>query len=121
MKKIKLGKDALKLAILTLITVITWIGFDVYRALTKSDIPKILQRQIAPLNPKLDWETVERLKTKGTVGEEELKKVVVPETTPTPEPTPTIEVTPSPEATLSPEASPSPTVTPIEEAAESGT
>jgi hypothetical protein len=107
MKKIKLGKDALTLSILTLVTVLTWIGFDVYKALTKSEIPRVLQKQIAPLNPKVDWEIIEELRNKKTVSEEELKTVVIPEVSPSPEPSPA--VTPSPE------------VIPEEEATESGT
>lgn len=110
MKKFQLGKDALILSILTLITALSWIGLDVYRALTKSEIPRVLQKQIAPLNPKLDWETIENLRQKETIGEAELKTVVVPEISPSPEPSP--EMSPSPESTIE--------ATPEEEATESG-
>lgn len=95
MKKLQPGKDALILSILTLLTVLTWIGFDVYRALTKTAVPEVLQKQIDPLNPRINRETIERLKTRETISEEELKMVVVPEVTPSPEATPSGEATPS--------------------------
>jgi arsenate reductase-like glutaredoxin family protein len=77
MKKIQLGKDALILSILTLITVLTWIGFELYQALTKTEIPKVLQKQTTPLNPKLDEKVIENLKSRKTISEEELNKIVV--------------------------------------------
>lgn len=76
MNKFKLGKDALILTILTLITVLTWIAFDVYRTLTRTEIPQVLQRQIAPLNPKLSQVTVlNKLKTNISFTEEELNEI----------------------------------------------
>lgn len=78
MKKIKLGKEALTLAILTLVTVLTWIGVDVYRALTKTEIPQILQKQIAPLNPKISTATLERLQQRVSFTQEELSEITVP-------------------------------------------
>lgn len=78
MKKLQLGKDALRLAILTLITVLTWIGFDVYRILTKVEVPRILQRQIAPLDPKISVATLEGLEQRASFTQEELSEVVIP-------------------------------------------
>lgn len=78
MKKLQLGKDALTLAILTLITVLTWIGFDLYRTLTKTEIPRVLQQQIAPLNPKVEVTTLEGLQQRTSFTQEELNQVTVP-------------------------------------------
>jgi len=72
MKKLQLGKDALILAILTLITVITWIAFDVYRILAKTEIPRILQKQIAPLDSKIPVTTLEELEERISFSQEEL-------------------------------------------------
>lgn len=63
MREFKLGRDALILSILTLITVITWIGYEVYYAATKTTIPKVTQEQLTPLNPKLKKEVMEDLKS----------------------------------------------------------
>lgn len=77
MKKLQLGKDALILAILTLITVITWIAFDVYRILAKTEIPRILQKQTAPLDPKIPVTTLEELEERISFSQEELGQVTV--------------------------------------------
>lgn len=100
-KKFQLGKDALIISILTLVTALAWIGFEVYRALTRSEVPQVLQRQIAPLSPKIDQETLQILGAREAISAEELEKVAPPPiTTPTPEtepsPTPTAEITPTP-------------------------
>lgn len=100
MKKLQFGKDALILSIMTLITVLIWIGFDVYRALTKTEIPQILQKQIAPLNPQIDRETIEKIKTKETISEEELERIPTPAIIPSPEATPASEATPGGETRL---------------------
>jgi len=78
MKKLQLGKDALILAILTLITVITWIAFDVYRILAKTEIPRILQKQIAPLDSKIPVTTLEELEERISFSQEELGQITVP-------------------------------------------
>ena len=76
MKKIKLGKDALILSIMTLITVLTWIGFDVYRVFHQPLVTEVTEAQMRPLNPKLKLETLEALKNKISFSEEELNLVV---------------------------------------------
>lgn len=78
MRKLQLGKDALLLAILTLITVLIWIGLDIYRILTKTKIPQVLQEQIAPLDPKIPVTTLEELQSRVSFTQEELSEVVVP-------------------------------------------
>lgn len=78
MKKLQLGRDALVLSILSLITVLTWIGFDVYRALTKTEIPQILQRQLTPLDPKIPAVTFQNLEQRVSFTQEELSQITVP-------------------------------------------
>ena len=72
MPKKFLSRDLLILSILTVITVFTWIGFEVYRALTKTEIPVVLQRQIEPLNPVIQREVIENLKSRKYFSTEEL-------------------------------------------------
>ena len=72
MKKIKLGKDILTLAIFTLITALTWVGFAVWSAATKTTINKITQEQMAPLNPQIKREVFESLKKNSSFSEEEM-------------------------------------------------
>lgn len=53
-KKTKASRDLLVLSILTLVTILTWIGMDVYRSLTKSKIPDVLEKQLLPLDPTIE-------------------------------------------------------------------
>jgi len=72
MKGLKLGKDALTISIMTLITVLTWTGFEVYRTYSKTTITKVTQEQMSPLNPVIKTEVIEALKANFTFTEEEL-------------------------------------------------
>lgn len=74
MKK-KIDRDILILSILTLTTVLTWIAFDVYKALTKYTIPQVLEEQMQSFNPKIDRAKIEKLKERLTIPEEELEKI----------------------------------------------
>jgi hypothetical protein len=71
MNEFKLGKDALILSIMTLITVLTWIIFEVYRTATKTTIPKVTQEQMAPLNSQIKKEIIEKLKENIWLSPEE--------------------------------------------------
>lgn len=73
-KKI-LSKDVLVLTILTTICVVSWIVFDIYRALKKSDISQVLKEQLNPLNPNFDKNTLESLKQRKIISEAELDSV----------------------------------------------
>lgn len=69
----KLNRDLLNLSIMTLITVLTWLGFDLYRAFQQVEIPQVLERQIQPLNPQLDKEVFANLKERDFISREEAK------------------------------------------------
>lgn len=73
--KIKLGKDALFLSILTLITVLVWMAFDIYRALTKTEVPQIIKEQLAPLNPELSFLTLDSLENRVSYSPDRLKEI----------------------------------------------
>ena len=73
MNEFKLGKNALIISIMTLITVLTWIAFEVYRMATKTTIPKVTQEQMAPLNPQIKKETIEKIKQNIWLSPEELE------------------------------------------------
>jgi len=72
MKGLKLGKDVLIMSIMTLITVFTWTGFEVYRTYSRTTITKVTQEQMSSLNPVLKTEVIETLKANLTFPEEEL-------------------------------------------------
>lgn len=79
MRKRKVNRDIAILSVLTLITVLTWIVFDVYKALHETTLPKILQEQMKPLEPRIDKKKIEKLKERLVISEKELEKIVIPE------------------------------------------
>jgi len=56
---------------MTLITVLTWIAFEVYRTMTETTISKVTQEQMAPLNPQIKKEIIEKLKENIWLSPEE--------------------------------------------------
>lgn len=72
------GQNLVGLMIFTLITIMAWIGFDVYRTLNKKSLPTINEEEVKPFNPVLDTNMTEMLKKRFSPSEEELGKI--PET-----------------------------------------
>ena len=56
------NRQILFLSLLTFLTVLAWIGFDVYHVVTTSTIKAIDQEMIRPLDPKFDTNTILELK-----------------------------------------------------------
>lgn len=80
MKTKRLSKDILILTILTVITVFTWIGVDVYRTLRRPTPPNIPAELLLPLNPKLETRVIDDLTNRQMFERETLKtQKVVPE------------------------------------------
>lgn len=99
-------------AILTLITVIFWVAFEVYRTITAKPAPTVPQEIISPLNPTLDGEILNKLSQRINLTETEVGNLRAEEPqTPTPIPTP--EETEIPVATESGEVVASPSGTPV--------
>jgi len=71
MKEFKLGKNALILSVLTLLTVITWIGFEIYFTLKKTTIPQTTREQISPLEIKIEPKIIEKIKENIFFSEEQ--------------------------------------------------
>jgi hypothetical protein len=62
-----MGKNKLPniivILILTLVTVVTWISFSIYRALTEETSPSVPQNISEPIDPKLDVVTINKIKS----------------------------------------------------------
>jgi hypothetical protein len=71
----KLNRDLLVLAVLTSITVFTWIVLDVYRALNKPTPAKVSKDILQKLDPTLDMAVINSLKTRKFISQEELDSV----------------------------------------------
>ena len=74
MKKFKLGRDILTLTIITLITVLTWVGFEVWLTATQTTITKVTQEQMSPLNPQIQTQIIESIKGNLSLSEEEMNQ-----------------------------------------------
>lgn len=69
----KLSRHVLYTAIITLITVLTWVGFTIYRAYTKTAVSPDVRKQLAPINPKLDTKIIDNLKSRRHISLEEIR------------------------------------------------
>lgn len=61
------NRDLLILSILTFITVVAWIIFDVYHAATTSTITPFQKELMNPLEPTFDQETILRLRKRNEI------------------------------------------------------
>ena len=75
-RKIKTKKDVLMLAGLSVITVFTWIGLEIHWALKKDIVIKTLNKELRPLDSKLDLDFVKGLESRVNISQEDLSSVV---------------------------------------------
>ena len=73
--KFKLGPRVLAVAVLTLITSLTWIFFEIYQSARKSTIPQATQEEMKILNPSIDKEAINALKKDLSFSQEELNTI----------------------------------------------
>ncbi len=114
MKKAK-TPTAVITAVLTLITIIFWVGFELYRALTFKPTPPVPQTIINPLDPTLDTKALQSLQQRMFLNDTEIGNTQATSTIPTPVSSPTtpplvVPIT-TPEATQSATPSASPQTT----------
>lgn len=65
------------LAILTALTVLSWVGFEVYRAFVDSAEPVVEEHVLAPLSPQLDASVLDELQRRRHLPESELADTVI--------------------------------------------
>ena len=64
----KMGRrDTLILSILTLVTAVGWIIFDVYHASVENTIPPAVTEQLAPITPTFNRAVIENLKNRERI------------------------------------------------------
>lgn len=115
-----LSMDILFIGVISLIAVGSWVIFDVYRSLTVTTVPRVLQRQIRPLESQLDEELFADIKARRQFTETELNSVTPKPFIPLDERS-SLAPTPSPTPTLAaPIASPTATLAPTPTATQSG-
>lgn len=69
------SSNSLVIGIFTLLAVGSWVAFDVYRGLTKSTVPDVLQEQIRPLDTDLDEEVINNLRNRRQFSDQFLLTV----------------------------------------------
>ena len=65
MKKRRIARDVVVLLISTLITIAAWVGFEVYRAYTRVNLPEGVEEYLTPLEPTLDTQILDNLEKRG--------------------------------------------------------
>lgn len=80
-QQFKLGKNALFLSLISLLTIISWVGFEVYKASNKTTITKVTKQQMAPINPNIKTAVFEKIEKNLSLSEEELNTITAPEAT----------------------------------------
>lgn len=70
------------IAILTLITVLFWIGFNIYRSLTVEPPEKVPAEILEPISPTLDVEALGKLSARVYFEEYQLPETIVSAATP---------------------------------------
>ena len=65
----KIRRDFFYLAMGVLITVVSWVGFATYRAFTKSEVSPEVKKQVVPLTPSLDLDTMNEVKERRQIPE----------------------------------------------------
>lgn len=72
MRRKLISQQSLILSILTLITVLCWGGFDIYRSYTKTAVKPDVRKQLTPINPKLELDVIKELETLRLIPREEI-------------------------------------------------
>lgn len=75
MKKEKLP-NLLIFAILTVVTLVVWIGFEVYRLVNKSPQTNVPESILTPISPNLDQEVLSKIEKKVYINESELENLI---------------------------------------------
>lgn len=88
------------IAMLTLITLVFWIFFSVFRLLTTKPATQVPDEVLEPISPVLDKTALDKLQQRIYVPESELTNL--PVLTPSPRSTPIATPTSSPAATIQP-------------------
>ena len=67
----RVSRDTLYIALITTVTILAWIGFEVVRSLSRSQITPVTRQQLEPLPAGLNQEGLQSLKQRLVVDESE--------------------------------------------------
>jgi len=94
-KKRKLSQDLLIISMLTLITVLVWVGTNTYHNFVAKKTTTVKEELLTPLKPEINQKIIADLGNKEHLSEEELAQILSQAKRATPSPSPEA-VTPSP-------------------------
>lgn len=77
----RVSKDTLYVVILTTLTILAWIGFEVVRSLGRSEINQVVKKQLEPLPAGIDQQVLTELKQRIKVEESQIQSLSVAEVT----------------------------------------
>ncbi|MBN1263576.1 MAG: hypothetical protein JW991_04445 [Candidatus Pacebacteria bacterium] len=73
--KKRINQETLTFAILTLITVLTWAGFDIYRSYSKGELSADVKKQLLPLNPKFESTVIQKLEQRREIPLSDISQI----------------------------------------------
>lgn len=77
----KLQRDLFRLSIITLITTVIWIAMTTYKAFSKSTIKPEVKKQLLLLTPTIELDTIDSIKKRFPIPEENWESLGVPKAT----------------------------------------
>ncbi len=99
-------------AILTVITIFFWIGFEVYRAFTTKPTPTVPVEILTEVDPTLDESVLNKLPERLSLTNEQIGNKIITSPTPIPTIAPTLAPTPVATIVATSSGSPTPSATP---------
>lgn len=82
-------------AVLTTLTILTWVGFEIYQAFRKTGIVTISNEVLAPLTPSLNKTILDNMEKRRFFSQEEVARFSPSGSAPVGRETPTQEASPS--------------------------
>lgn len=76
-KKSNLDKNITTILVFTTITIFAWIGFDVYRILTKPSALMVSKEKLEPINPNFNQKTLDIIKNRKTIDQKLLEQLAI--------------------------------------------
>jgi hypothetical protein len=68
--------NLINIAIVTLVTIVAWIGFSVFREVTKEPEPTVAQEVLIPLDPTLNTTTLSQIESRFYVSDQEAESLI---------------------------------------------
>ena len=78
----RVSRDTLYIALVSTVTILAWIGFEVIRSLTKSEVKSVTRQQLEPLPAGLNQTAIQLLKQRVVIDASKTQNLPVPTNAP---------------------------------------